>query len=206
MTGTLPVGNGGTGQTSLDKVTVRAAKSVPWSGLGGVYFFSAHNQILKLGTFTVSQNGDYLEMIVRTGIGFNAALAQNHEATLHFRASNGADSPHEYAAYAEYGLNGPGALLYYINQVSETSFELYQAAVNYPGESFVQVKCAKRTSFVWSGTSVTALPTAAVQVPAYTKVYQSDLATYATKTYVAQAIKDALAAATVTYDGKVTYK
>ena len=30
--------------------------------------------------------------------------------------------------------------------------------------------------------------------------------TYATKAYVAQAIKDALAAATVTYDGKVTYK
>lgn len=30
--------------------------------------------------------------------------------------------------------------------------------------------------------------------------------TYATKTYVAEAIKTALEAATVTYDGKVTYK
>lgn len=30
--------------------------------------------------------------------------------------------------------------------------------------------------------------------------------TYATKDYVAQAIKEALAAATITYDGKVTYK
>lgn len=145
-------------------------------------------------------------MIVRTGIGFNAALTQNHEVTIHFRASNGATSTHEYAAYAEYGLNGPGALLYYINQVSATSFELYQAAVDYPGESFIQVKCAKSVTFMWSGASVTALPTAAVQVPAYTKVYQSDLTTYATKDYVAQAIKDALAAATVTYDGKVTYK
>lgn len=33
VTGTLPAANGGTGQTSLDKVTVGAAKAVPWTGV-----------------------------------------------------------------------------------------------------------------------------------------------------------------------------
>lgn len=51
VTGTLPVGNGGTGQTSLDKVTVGAAKAVPWAGVTGKPSFA-----------TVATSGSYADL------------------------------------------------------------------------------------------------------------------------------------------------
>lgn len=262
VTGTLPVGNGGTGQTSLDKVTVGAAKSVPWAGVTGKpsipsktsalendsgYSYLIKNVIdltdtTKYAADTywpcvagIPYTGDrrlmlsvqlnsgskpswsthsagftcVIDVIARAG-GWGTTDAGSTILNHHYSWSN--VDPCSYVQFTKssnacFYLRGGGK--YFIYTDFSASWHVITTETNLLGSSTYteMVAPTKTLPAISINRAMIMCNVDGLASKATADASGNNIAsTYATKDYVAQAIKEALAATIITYDGKVTYK
>lgn len=210
------IGDGATAWTSLKYVTSKSAKAVPWSGVTG-----------KPGFATVATSGSYNDLKNKPTTIENANVAAKTVATAAvdgtadvFRATMASNDAARIrvggatnAGWMEIATGDDATEPIYVRQ--------YQCNGSGTGDDTF-FKTLVRTATLLDGSGNTAFP-GTVTANGFIGNVIGDLTgtaskatadasgnnianTYATKDYVTKAIKEALAAATITYDGKVTYK
>jgi len=123
VTGTLPVGNGGTGTA-----TVFTAGSVIFAGASGVYsqdnaslFFDNTNDRLGIGTTTPNQK---LQVTGSNNTGFAGATLQNSNASSGLAGVQfSSDTTYSKSAIAQVreNANGVGSLVFYVDSVTDAA-------------------------------------------------------------------------------------
>lgn len=136
-----------------------------------------NNDYVFYGTLTIPQVGDFFKLEVLGGSGHNGNVEQSTEGTLYFRTGNG--NPANYAAYSEYHRNGTNGLKFFVVKDSGTQYRIYSEKTNYAGFMQVLPYVNARSSFNLSLTTVSALPSGAVEVESRQLVYTDMVNNYA---------------------------
>ena len=174
-----------------------------WS-LPGSLSAAASHQWIRLGTFAAPQTGAHLAIKMVLGSGYNASIAQNSEAYIHFKTSNGASvDASGFAGDVSYYLTGASSTALTgvkavgsAAGVSATSYTLYANVGSYAGSASFYTVETSGPSYGVSWTNQSAVSTDP-GVASNTVCVASKTLTFNTGTYFGGHV---LPTANLTYD------